>query len=140
MEGKAIIKLDQEAIKNLLERSGVDLKALIEPYLERLISSIIKEKIEEYMNRWIHNNLENNCSKLFREKIETTITIIANKIVREYEQDSKKLQDLINEYWNKLEQSIEKKYKENIAKMNLIEENYLTKLIKKEVINYFNNK
>lgn len=136
MEGKAIIKLDQEAIRSLLERSGIDLKALIEPYLERLISSIIKEKIEEYMNRWIKYNISDNCSKLFDQKIKFAL----QDIVKEYENDNRKLRDLVNEYWEKIEQSTEKKYKEHIARMDLIEENYLTKLIKKEVINYFNNK
>lgn len=136
MEGKAIIKLDQEAIRSLLERSGIDFKALIEPYLERLISSIIKEKIEEYMNRWIKYNISDNCSKLFDQKIKFALA----DFVEEYEKDNKKLRDLVNEYWTKIEQSTEKQYKEHLARMNLIEENYLTKLIKKEVINYFNNK
>lgn len=136
MEGKAIIKLDQEAIRSLLERSGIDLKALIEPYLERLISSIIKEKIEEHMNRWIKYNISDNCSKLFDQKIKFALS----DFVEEYEKDNQKLRDLVNEYWTKIEQSTEKKYKEHLARINLIEENYLTKLIKKEVINYFNNK
>lgn len=138
MEGKAIIALDQKAIKNIIKDCDIDVKALIKPMIPRIIESQIKETVQEYMNNWIKWNLEDNCHKLFDEKIKYTLY----KIVEEYhdEKDHQNIKKLVKSYYEKVRIETQKKFKEWLAYFKINEDKAIRDIIKEEVINYFKGK
>lgn len=138
MEGKAIIALDQKAIKNIIKDCDIDIKALIKPMIPRIIKSIIKEEVEQYMQYWIKWNLKDNCHKLFDEKVKHTLY----QIVEEYndEKDHQNIKKLVKSYYEKVRIETQKKFKEWIAYFKINEDKAIRDIIKEEVINYFKGK